>query len=557
MIDGKLIKKTKKQKLIEKASKLQGEFSYDKVASDFGNGDEEIIITCKAHGDFKTPAIRHHLNKFGGCEKCKELFFRTDLINGSKKNIHRDEELDYSKVRYVNSRGRVTVVCKTHGDCEVLVNELKKGAGCQECARARVGKLTLLTTEGFINKSKKEHGDLYDYSLTKIGSKGRKSRVVIICKKHGEFEMSAENHYRGKNPKGAGCQKCSRSRRSYKGARLTVEAAEKRVKKANEDYIFKEIDLKTKLVTMECRLHGNYVVKYNSSKNACECGECKRKEIDRRKKNSVKKAQLKHSWARFLGGFHAKTFTALRSSIKAGNFINHFIEVSNRKHKNKYCYKKVTAKNNKEQALITCEKHGDFSVNTNQHMTKGAYGGCPLCKLEDNFIRKAKAFHRDFYSYELVNYADIFDENRSLIKEAKVPITCPDHGVFYKIPSDHLKKEKSPRCPKCSLVRSKGELKIKNFFDDLGVDYEEQIPVDGCVYKNSLLFDFAVDGKLIEFQGEQHYYEVPIFTDFDLTLIRDQVKRRFCRENNIPLLEIKYDDMFWQERLVKFLGISL
>lgn len=59
-----------------------------------------------------------------------------------------------------------------------------------------------LTTEEFIEKARQIHGDKYDYSKS-IYTFSR-NKIKIICKKHGEFEQSVNNHLNGK-----GCQKCN------------------------------------------------------------------------------------------------------------------------------------------------------------------------------------------------------------------------------------------------------------------------------------------------------------------------------------------------------------
>jgi len=43
-----------------------------------------------------------------------------------------------------------------------------------------------MTTEEFISKAKKVHGDKYDYSLVEYVN--NKTRVTIICPIHGEFK---------------------------------------------------------------------------------------------------------------------------------------------------------------------------------------------------------------------------------------------------------------------------------------------------------------------------------------------------------------------------------
>lgn len=61
-----------------------------------------------------------------------------------------------------------------------------------------------MNTQLFISKSKELFGDKYDYSKTEyINSK---TKVTIICPKHGEFQILPLSHLKSKT----GCEKCSR-----------------------------------------------------------------------------------------------------------------------------------------------------------------------------------------------------------------------------------------------------------------------------------------------------------------------------------------------------------
>lgn len=59
----------------------------------------------------------------------------------------------------------------------------------------------VVTTESFIQKSKKVHGDTYGY--LKVKYTNSKSKVKIDCVKHGIFEQKPTHHLQG-----SGCQKC-------------------------------------------------------------------------------------------------------------------------------------------------------------------------------------------------------------------------------------------------------------------------------------------------------------------------------------------------------------
>jgi hypothetical protein len=56
-------------------------------------------------------------------------------------------------------------------------------------------------TDGFIKKSKKIHGEIYDYSLVKYYD--TRKLINIICPTHGIFSQQPVNHLRG-----CGCPKC-------------------------------------------------------------------------------------------------------------------------------------------------------------------------------------------------------------------------------------------------------------------------------------------------------------------------------------------------------------
>ena len=59
-----------------------------------------------------------------------------------------------------------------------------------------------LTTEEFIAKAKKTHGDKYDYSKVKYAN--NKTKVCIICPEHGEFWQTPHNHLVGQD-----CPQCT------------------------------------------------------------------------------------------------------------------------------------------------------------------------------------------------------------------------------------------------------------------------------------------------------------------------------------------------------------
>lgn len=60
-----------------------------------------------------------------------------------------------------------------------------------------------LNTEIFILKAKSVHEDRYDYS--QVIYENCNSKIVVVCKRHGEFDQSPRHHLRG-----SGCPKCGK-----------------------------------------------------------------------------------------------------------------------------------------------------------------------------------------------------------------------------------------------------------------------------------------------------------------------------------------------------------
>ena len=124
-------------------------------------------------------------------EECIERF----------KKVHGDK-YDYSKVKYIDSKTDVIIICPIHGEFKQKPNKhYNHKQNCPKCAKINTSKKLIKNTEWFINKAKEIHGDKYDYS--KVKYVGTKDSVTIICPIHGEFEQIPNDHL-SKH----GCPKC-------------------------------------------------------------------------------------------------------------------------------------------------------------------------------------------------------------------------------------------------------------------------------------------------------------------------------------------------------------
>ena len=197
------MKKITTEEFIEKARKVHGDkYDYSKVK--YVNYETKVCIMCPKHGEFwQTP--HHHLSRKQGCHLCNGgVNLSTEEFIEKAKEIH-GEKYDYSKVKYIDNRTKVCIICPEHGEFWQTPNSHLNGNGCFDCSYVERGLKRNSTTEEFIEKARKVHGDKYDYSKVKYVN--AKTKVCIICPEHGEFLQTPNSHLSGQ-----GCSKCKQSK---------------------------------------------------------------------------------------------------------------------------------------------------------------------------------------------------------------------------------------------------------------------------------------------------------------------------------------------------------
>ena len=112
-----------------------------------------------------------------------------DFIKKAKEK-HGDR-YDYSKTQYVNSKTKVTITCKIHGDFNMSPGNHYNKSGCPKCS----GSGYKYSQEEIIERFKQVHGNYYDYSKTVYVN--MKSPVTIICPIYGEFSQQPRAHLDG------------------------------------------------------------------------------------------------------------------------------------------------------------------------------------------------------------------------------------------------------------------------------------------------------------------------------------------------------------------------
>ena len=165
---------------------------YDYSQVKYKNENKKVIIICKIHGNFKQTAKSHISGS--GCPKCQYKGFSKKEIIDQLNKVH-NYKYDYSKLNFKKQNSKVIIICKDHGEFKQSLTKHKYGSGCRKCAGLDI------SNDEILKKFFLKHGDKYDYSKVKYESALKK--VTIICKKHGEFRQTANNHIYGN-----GCPTC-------------------------------------------------------------------------------------------------------------------------------------------------------------------------------------------------------------------------------------------------------------------------------------------------------------------------------------------------------------
>jgi len=193
-----------KEEFIERARAVHGDkYDYSKV--NYVNNKTKIIILCSIHGEF-SQYPSNHLNKKVGCCKCGHIETSNKKRINAKEFIERsikihNNKYDYSKIKYINTQTKVTIICPAHGNFQQTPGQHLSGKGCFTCA---VNNRKLSKTE-FVTRSSIIHNGKYNYDKVKyINSR---TKVIITCPIHGDFLQRPKCHISS-----SGCGKCKSSK---------------------------------------------------------------------------------------------------------------------------------------------------------------------------------------------------------------------------------------------------------------------------------------------------------------------------------------------------------
>lgn len=193
------MKKSKEQWVSEVTLKHKGKYDYSLV--EYVNAHTKVKIMCPDHGLFEQKPS-NHLNG-QNCPFCAQRGFRvSEDFEKASRRLH-GEIYDYSKVKYLNNKTKVEILCKEHGSFWQVPNSHLTGRGCPKCGIKRGSSKISLSKNDFVARSISINKDRYDYS--NVVYVNNRTKVKIVCRQHGAFLQTPDSHLSGQ-----GCPKCSK-----------------------------------------------------------------------------------------------------------------------------------------------------------------------------------------------------------------------------------------------------------------------------------------------------------------------------------------------------------
>ena len=280
-----------------------------------------------------------------------------------------------------------------------------------------------MDTKEFIKQAIEIHGDKYNYHKTEYVDS--KTKVCIICPKHGEFWQTPKSHLNG-----CGCSACVGLKKPS-----TEEYIDYVKKVHNNKYDYSKtvyINKNTK-ITIICPIHGEFQQRAHNHKRGQGCPECGK--------------QYAVEW-------------------RQGDYKS-FIEESNQRFPGMYSFPMIEQLylNSHSKIKIKCNKCGnEFTKIACDHLTS-SYGGCGKCNCQTS--KKEEELYEIIKS--ILPNTEINSRCRNIIDNKEIDIYIPSlkigieyNGLFW---HSSARKNKYYHLEKLEQCNKNG-IKLIQIFED-------------------------------------------------------------------------------------------
>lgn len=415
-----------KKKNDEYLNTLKNKFiDIDFTISNFINSKTPISAFCKKHGIIKFyPNFKNHV-----CKKCFQI--EKNFNKFKEKSMEKyGNRFDYSNSDYKNNVTDILIFDRTNN---IIFNQTPQGHLKGE--PHKIFWSSRNNTESFIKESISKHGKKYDYS--KVEYTGSKSKVEIICKDHGVFSQTPNNHLRG-----TGCPSCNRF--NIKQNELFDFISEYQRSTSSDRTILdgKEIDIYVPDLKLGFEFNGLYWhseiyrdKKYHLNKTK----ECLKKGIqlfhiwedDWVNKNEIVKSIIINKLKKSPNRIFARNCEV--REVTDNNLIKEFL---NKNHIQGNIWSKIKLGLFLNNEIVSIMTFGNLRKSLGQESSKGSYEMTRFCnKLQTSVIGGAsklfKYFINNYDFKEIISYSDSSRSNGDLYRKLGFKMSSETPPNYY------------------------------------------------------------------------------------------------------------------------------
>lgn len=404
--------------------------------------------------------------------------------------------------KYINTRTKTLCKCTQCGkQWEVRIDSLLEGHGCPSCRnKGHRNPISIQVIQQRIHKLSPNIDIIGDYVNTSI-------KVLCRCNKcNNQWEAFPSNLLNG-----YGCPECAKN-----NSKLDKDFVQNSIHKIspNIDIIGHYINVNTKVLCKCNTCNYEWEVLPTSLLNGIGCPNC-------------------HNRARYTKESLQNKVCKIFPNIK---IIGEYVNINT----------KITCK------CINC---GTVWDPTPKSLLAGH--GCPKCSIMSKKLSQQVVEERVRKLHPNISILGNYINNNT-----KILCKCDICGYQWEVIPRTILTE-GHGCPNCK--QSYGEQTVSNILSELNIPNKIEYPIENPYHNRNFRVDFYIKYNnqiyIIEYNGVQHYIPVEYFGGkiaFNSQVQRDDDLRKYCKENNINLLEIKYNIPNEQFRplITKFLNIK-
>ena len=197
--------------------------------------------------------------------------------------------------------------------------------------------------------------------------------------------------------------------------------------------------------------------------------------------------------------------------------------------------------NSHKKLLLECDKGHQYEA-TFMKFKSGRR--CPICSNRQKYDYEYVEQYIESFNYKLLS-------KKYINNKTKIEVMCPN-GHIYKVRFSEFKNHER-RCPHCQI--SKGERKIMTWLDLNNIEYVYNEEYFNDLFGNTSLLrpDFILPNYKIwiEYDGEFHYKDMYKDGTYEKTVLYDEIKNKYAKENGWRLIRIPYWEFENVERILE------